>query len=1637
MGRLGPLGEAQLAIEALELARVSPAAWPALHEAASAPSVDLDIELDHISVEALGAVASGLRSLHAGPPCDELWEWLAQPADPEAPAGGLARNRALLALLAQAIGGSGRIGAAAGGVYLALLSAEGAERSWGTLFQPAIFRGVLCALRPLRAQGRRPKPPPEGGGPGEGQEPELTQGEPVGGEPAAARSEASELLGSLVLFLQARPISASPDAVALTVAELAALVVQPVEESVAQVAAAGLSAVAVGAQGREEARRTATAVLRAVVPALLMAPDRTVTSQPSVPKVLQQARLAALGLVREVFRQQPALLYRRADPQPPDAAAEAVDSSSESEVEEPRGGGTTDEAPEAEAGRSDRSSAEEALPPELPQRGRPRKRGRGQGADDPILALLQILCAQAPERAEWRAAASDAVVSLLGDAAAEQRRAGVEADVSCLEAAPCEETELPASVLVRFLLSLGRLLRAERASLRVVAVEVAGTALERSDVLAEAGWGRAGAGEDAAAARARLDAWLLAALVRHCGDAVPTVRSHALNGLAAAIAPLSKYAKGRKLLQAALSGRGLDDPGGVDIPRLFRSAALDEKAFTRRASLGVFEAVLRLPVGLLDADLEALMARFDLDLLGQLACDDSVMVRRASVLSLSLLMRTWPTRRACTLWATSVLPLVLDPEGGVVERALEEVDAAVLQPLVRLRGEQRTAPPGDALAVPAKPQLPPVLEVLDSEGLEYLQRAVRGFNHRAQRMLLVQFASSLTSVVRECLELPLAEWPNAVWSLLEELASMGSKNVPAELILDAWERFDAVAGPSANPLAGCGRSPHAGAGGGGRGARKPHLLGVQILRVLEYVAPSLRAWRASELADGLRRRLSSLALPTEQVRAAMCVVERLERARLVDSSAMAAWRDTLLHTIEARLSEHVRQGGRPGLDSRPQTELYGCLVTLGELALVDEASVSASLVLALQTFVASAASVGEARSEMDSVGRGHALAALGKLCLRREALAKRSVELFVLHLGEHEPFAIRNNALIVLWDLCVHYTALVDRFVPCMADLLRDPNELLRKQAAMVLASLLSENFIKFKGPLMHRFLYALSDPAFAVRYLVECLFVRIIHKRNPTIFTQSFVSVVCVLNGWSGHPSYPGAADNESFCLREHSPRRTAVYRFMLSLMTQAQKFSVCAQLVTGFLAAFADAEGQQRLELPRLESEPGGQALSDAFSLLCCKEMRVCFSPKLAGQEDEDSPEADGSASGAGASAGSGAASAATGGASGAEAARGAFSGLLRRVVCESIVPVLVQLKDLMEAQRSPFLGRLRHCLCEILREFRDDLPEFLGSDARLVEEVAFDLAGATGAGASAEQGDEKTEGGAGTEGKALWEAAFEAGYGRPGFKKRLSIGTVMAASAAAAPPPVPAAPVPASFSPPAPPPAASPPASERASSEVAGTTSEAPSVPSPAVPSPSVAAKAAAAAAAFVARQGLRPRAGCGGGNTPVLPMQPASARAAPPRRLGGAEDLLAQAPSPARASPGVVETPRLTRFPGTGPAAATPRSSPGVGLVSAVLGLRSGEQPSPWAGSQKPSPRPPPSSTKRETLFTPTGGRRPASTPTAGGGGVGLVQAMEMCSTPRRSPPPGGAPAVAVTPTGGALGLAGAAELQRSSAKRRAV
>jgi hypothetical protein len=70
--------------------------------------------------------------------------------------------------------------------------------------------------------------------------------------------------------------------------------------------------------------------------------------------------------------------------------------------------------------------------------------------------------------------------------------------------------------------------------------------------------------------------------------------------------------------------------------------------------------------------------------------------------------------------------------------------------------------------------------------------------------------------------------------------------------------------------------------------------------------------------------------------------------------------------------------------------------------------------------------------------------------------------------GSSSP-TVRINLLVSLADMIVQFTGLADAYVGRLAAMVRDPHELVRRQALALLANLLLRDYIKWRGAVVHR----------------------------------------------------------------------------------------------------------------------------------------------------------------------------------------------------------------------------------------------------------------------------------------------------------------------------------------------------------------------------------------------------------------------------------------------------------------------------------------------------------------------------------------------------------------------------------------
>jgi condensin-2 complex subunit D3 len=178
---------------------------------------------------------------------------------------------------------------------------------------------------------------------------------------------------------------------------------------------------------------------------------------------------------------------------------------------------------------------------------------------------------------------------------------------------------------------------------------------------------------------------------------------------------------------------------------------------------------------------------------------------------------------------------------------------------------------------------------------------------------------------------------------------------------------------------------------------------------------------------------------------------------------------------------------------------------------------------------------------------------------------------------------------------------------------------------------------------------------------------------------------------------------------------RRYRMYQMMLSKMCDEEKIGVAARLAKDILGAAVQSEGN----LGRVCRAPSGKlsdeeedtaafaVLSDAFFILTSPWLRVGRGSSAASEEDEvvDLP-------------------AATGKSEQVAAAKGRLlSKISRKHLVETILPILCNLKSILQASCSPLLKDLMQYLAEMFRAYKVEVKEFLANDPTLLQEVEYD--------------------------------------------------------------------------------------------------------------------------------------------------------------------------------------------------------------------------------------------------------------------------------------------------------------------------
>lgn len=153
------------------------------------------------------------------------------------------------------------------------------------------------------------------------------------------------------------------------------------------------------------------------------------------------------------------------------------------------------------------------------------------------------------------------------------------------------------------------------------------------------------------------------------------------------------------------------------------------------------------------------------------------------------------------------------------------------------------------------------------------------------------------------------------------------------------------------------------------------------------------------------------------------------------------------------------------------------------------------------------------------------------------------------------------------------------------------------------------------------------------------------------------------------------------------------SIYTMFLEHMSDDEKFNLTSKLCLEVLGGVV--EGKMALQQAQ-------HVLSDALSILTSKEIKLGATTAKDEDIDEDeNPEAQKLA----------------------DAKGKILSKLVKKNVMENIVPIVLELKQLLETNRSPLLGNLIEYLKDLMKEYKDEVEEIL-VDKKLIKELEYEL-------------------------------------------------------------------------------------------------------------------------------------------------------------------------------------------------------------------------------------------------------------------------------------------------------------------------
>ncbi|TRY62148.1 hypothetical protein TCAL_11306, partial [Tigriopus californicus] len=477
----------------------------------------------------------------------------------------------------------------------------------------------------------------------------------------------------------------------------------------------------------------------------------------------------------------------------------------------------------------------------------------------------------------------------------------------------------------------------------------------------------------------------------------------------------------------------------------------------------------------------------------------------------------------------------------------------------------------------------------------------------------------------------------------------------------------------------------------------------QVLRVLFSSVIRLSSEEQRLLQKDLILLVKRFAIPPELIPTAVdiaTVVSNIESGDNLKAfqSAVDSWTSEIIETIDRELSEKILNPSGEDVEDVPMMRKIFTLEDLASIMPTSQTQSSQPPPCAFQP-----------TTRLQAL----TIVTLAKMCLQHEDMAKKIIPAFGQILDTSGDNAVKNNIMYALTDMCVRYASLVDPLIPQITACLKDDSLAVRRSTLITLIHLLQEDYLKMsgRGAFFFRIMQTLNDDSDEMRHLTTFYLQQRLVKRKPKVMFQHFTESLFHFNEYEIHETYNKftISDREKrlFSMKgvEYREDRMKLYRFMLECMSDEQRFQTTYRLCKDILEGAVEGQvvlGHESYDL-----------LRDTFRCLSCEEIKLASLKSKADEPDE--------ANNTGIAVGQ---TTDMSGAIQSALKKNIISQVVKKNVIENIIPIIIALKHRLEELGSGLIDDLMNYLRELMKDYKNEVKDMLAADKNLATEIEKDL-------------------------------------------------------------------------------------------------------------------------------------------------------------------------------------------------------------------------------------------------------------------------------------------------------------------------